>query len=190
MAGIKEIRLCGFGGQGIVLAGAILGHAVVKDGQWVAESNSYGAAARGGNCKADVIISDSPIIFPRVIKADILIAMYQSAYEKCIADVKENGIVIYDEQFVSPGENGDLKHVGIPATRAAVTELNNRQVANIVILSAAVEATGIISKEALLSAVKEDVPERFLDLNLKAIDVGGKLGIEAVQANRRLEEGS
>jgi len=176
MSAITQIRLCGFGGQGIVLAGAILGHAVVKDGKWVAQTSSYGAAARGGTCQANVVISDEPIIFPHLIEADVLVAMFQSAYERFIEDTKDSGLVIYDEQLVSPGKTGALKHIEIPATNTAVKELDNKQVANMVILGATVEITKIISKDALTSAIQEDVPERLKALNLKAVDIGFKLG--------------
>lgn len=176
MAAIEQIRLCGFGGQGIILAGAILGHAVVKDGKWVAQTSSYGAAARGGSCRADVVISDEPIIFPHLIEADVLVAMFQSAYDHFIKDTKDSGLVIYDDQLVSPGSVDGLKHISIPATATAVEELNGRHVANIVILGAVAEITKIVGKDALISAVEEDVPERFKSLNLKAVDIGFKLG--------------
>ena len=175
---ITQIRLCGFGGQGIVLAGAILGHAVVKDGKWVAQTSSYGAAARGGTCQANVVISDEPIVFPHLIEADVLVAMFQGAYDHFIDAVKDSGLVIYDEQLVSPGKIGNLKHIEIPATNTAVTELDNKQVANMVILGATVEITRIISKDALTSAIQEDVAERLKALNLKAVDIGFKLGRE------------
>lgn len=172
--GATQIRLCGFGGQGIILAGMMLSHAGINDGKWVAGSNSYGAVARGGTCCADVIISDKPISFPHVIKPDILVAMYSSAYNKYIKDM-EKGIVIYDEQ-VSIKEISSLKQVGIPATMVAVTELNNEQVANIVILCAMAEITRIVSQGALISALEKNIPARFKNLNLKAAELGFKLG--------------
>ena len=88
MGQIKQALICGYGGQGIVLAGAILGRAAFNDGKWVGGTNSYGAASRGGACRAEVVISDQPISFPYVIEADVLIAMYQSAYDKYIGQVK------------------------------------------------------------------------------------------------------
>jgi len=169
-----QIRLCGFGGQGIILAGMILSYAGINDGKWVSGSNSYGAAARGGTCRADVVISDKPISFPYVIKPDILVAMYSSAYTKYIKDM-EKGIVIYDEQF-SIEEIENINQVGIPATMVAVTELNNKQVANIVILFAMAEITGIVSHDALISALEKNIPARFKTLNLEAAELGFKLG--------------
>lgn len=181
MEGTKQIRFCGFGGQGIILGGKILGNASISAGKWVAGLGTYGGAARGGACDADVIISDEWIIFPQVTQVDVLIAMSQGAYNKSIGVVnKETGLVVYDTQLVSTKEVNGIKQIGIPATETAVKELNNRQVANIVLLGAAVEITGIISQDALVEAIKKGVRERFIDLNLKAVDLGFKLGKEAL----------
>ena len=177
MTEIKQIRLCGFGGQGIILAGTILGHAGINDGKWVAGSNSYGAAARGGTCRAEVVLSDKPITFPFVIKADILIAMSQDAYDKYIEDVKgDSGIVIYDEQMISPRDINGLKQIGISATDAAIKKVNNKQVANVVILGAAVEITKVVTRDALVAAIEGNVKQKFRESNLKAVNTGFKLG--------------
>lgn len=176
MGQIKQVILCGFGGQGIVLAGTMLGQAAFNDGKWVSGTNSYGAAARGGACQAEVVISDRPISFPHVIEADILVAMYQTAYDKYIGEVKhEEGVVIYDERF-APKEIKGLKYVSIPATRTAIEELNREIVGNVIILSAAVEMTGVVTKEALRSAVEQIVSERLRELDLRAVDIGFELG--------------
>ena len=173
MGEVKQIILCGFGGQGVILAGTILGYAGINDGKWVAGSSSYGSQARGGYARSEVVISDEQISFPRVIEADILVAMFQSAYDKYIEYVgSENGIVIYDKPLVSTKEINGLKQIGIPATNIAATELNNKQVANMVILGIAVGITKIVTKGALISAVEKNVPERFKTLNLKAVELG------------------
>ena len=177
MAEIKQVRLGGYGGQGIVLAGTILGYAGINDGKQVAGSSSYGAAARGGTCYSDVVISDRLIIYPHVIKADVLIVMSQTAYDRFIKDVdRENGMVIYDELLVSVKEVDNLKQVAVSATGSAIKELGNKQVANIIILGAAVSMTRIVSKDALISAIDKNVNRRFKDLNLKAAELGLKLG--------------
>jgi len=177
MAKIKQIRLCGFGGQGIVLAGTILGYAGINDGKWVASSSSYGDAARGGTCYSDVVISDRPIVYPHLIKADVLIALSQTAYNEYLKLVNPgSGIVIYDERLVSVQEIDSLKQVGVSATELAIKELGSKQVANIVMLGAAVVMTKIVSEDALISAIDKNVPARFKDLNLKAVNLGLKLG--------------
>ncbi len=173
MGEVKQIILCGFGGQGVILAGTILGYAGINDGKWVAGSSSYGSQARGGYAQSEVVISDEPIKFPRVIEADILVAMFQSAYDKYIEYVgSKNGIVIYDEPLVSTKEINGLKQIGVPATNIATNELSNKQVANLVILGAAVGITKIVTKDALISAIENNVPERFKTLNLKAVELG------------------
>ena len=161
----------------MILAGTILGYAGVSDGKWVTGSKSYGAAARGGACRAEVIISDKAISFPYVTRADILIAMSQTAYDEYIRDVnRENGIVIYDKHTVSISEISHLRQEGIPATKVAVTELENKQVANIIILGAAVEMTKIVSRDALISAIKSNIQAGLQPLNLRAVELGFKLG--------------
>ncbi|HET6478114.1 MAG TPA: 2-oxoacid:acceptor oxidoreductase family protein, partial [Dehalococcoidales bacterium] len=177
MTQIKQTLLCGYGGQGIVLAGTILGKAAFKDGKWVSGTNSYGAAARGGACRAEVVISDQPIAFPYLLEADVLIAMCQSAYDKYISQVKTGaGIVIYDDGFVSPRETAGLAYVPVPATGTAIEELGNEVVANIIMLGAAVVITGLVTEEALKAAVAETVSERLRELDLKAVDAGLELG--------------
>jgi 2-oxoglutarate ferredoxin oxidoreductase subunit gamma len=176
MAPIRQVIVCGFGGQGIVLAGSILGQAAFNDRKYISSTNSYGSAARGGACRAEVVISDKPIIFPYVIAVDMLIAMYQTAYNMYIERVKPGeGVVIFDE-CVIPKEMEGLEHIGIPAIETAVRELGDGTVANVIILSAAVNITEVVSKEALESAIREIVPERLKQLNLKAMDIGYRLG--------------
>ncbi len=180
MAQIKQVMLCGYGGQGIVLAGTILGRAAFHDGKWVSGTNSFGAAARGGACRAEVVISDRPVTFPYVIEADILVAMYQTAYDKYLGQVKrDRGIIIYDDNFVSPKEAGSLKYIPLPATRTAIAELGGEMGANIIILGAAVEITGLVTREALKRAVAETVSPGLRELNLRAVDIGFKLGEKA-----------
>jgi 2-oxoglutarate ferredoxin oxidoreductase subunit gamma len=177
----KQVMLCGLGGQGIVLAGAILGQAAFNDGKWVSSTGSYGAAARGGACRAEVVTSNSPIVFPYVIAVDMLIAMYQTAHDRYIGRVKPGeGVVIYDEGFV-PDEMKGLTYVGIPASTAAIEELNDGMTANVIILSAAVEMTDLVSKKGLEYAIEEIVPERLKELNLKAMNIGFRLG--RIQSN-------
>ena len=177
MSQIKQALICGYGGQGIVLAGTILGQAAFNDGKWVGGTNSYGAASRGGACRSEVVISGQPIIFPYVIEVDVLIAMYQTAYDKYIGEVRrEGGIVVYDDRFVTPDKVDGVKQVPVPATRTALEELKSELVANVVMLGAVVEITGLVTKDALRSAVAETVAERLRELDLKAVEAGFRLG--------------
>jgi len=179
MGDLKQIRLCGFGGQGVILAGTILGYAAINDGKWVAGSNSYGAQARGGFARSEVVISREPIRFPHVIQSDILIALSQSAYDKYSEDMREEGaIVIYDDLMVNPQDLKGAKQIGVPATNTAIRELDSKQVANIFILGASASITRIVSKKALVSSITENAEERFKELNLKALELGYRLGEE------------
>lgn len=180
MADLKQVRISGFGGQGVVLAGMILGHAAIDDGKWVSGSNSYGAQARGGAARSEVVISDEPIKFPHVIRSDILIALSQSAYEKYGTQVCEAGaVVIYDDLLVKPVEPKGADQIGVPATDRAIAALENKQVANIVILGATAVITGIASREALTASVSKNIEGRFKALNIKALEVGFELGEKA-----------
>jgi len=178
MADPRQVRICGFGGQGVVLAGTILGHAATKDGKWVAGASSYGAQARGGSARSDVVISEGPIVYPHVIEATLLVTMAQTAYTKYIEELADGALIIYDEEMVAPKPIDNVIQVGVPARSQAIKELDQKQSANIVILGAAAAITGMVTKVALISAISENVSARFKDLNVKALELGYKLGKE------------
>jgi 2-oxoglutarate ferredoxin oxidoreductase subunit gamma len=177
MAEIKQVRLSGFGGQGVVLAGVLLGEAGVIDGKHVSGSNSYGAQARGSGCKAEIVFADGLIDFPHLVTADILVAMSQGAYSLYCGDVKEStGFILYDQSLVTVKENLNVHQIGIPATEYAIKKLKNKQVANIVLLGGLIETTKIVSPRAIRKAIHTHVSERFRNLNLKALRIGIDLG--------------
>ena len=177
MPEIRQVRLSGFGGQGIVLAGILLGEAGVIDGKYIAGSNSYGAQARGSSCQSEVVFSDGPIDFPHLTTADVLFAMSQGAYNMFCDDVKEkSGLILFDQYQVVPKEGLNVIQIGIPATEYALKKLKNKQVANIVLLGALIETTKIISLKAIQKAIHTHVSERFRSLNLKAFRIGIELG--------------
>ena len=175
---ITQIRLAGFGGQGIVLAGMLLGIAGVREGLEVANSNSYGAQARGSACKAEVVLGRKPIVFPHVLKSDILITLSQEAYELFLPDMAEDGTILFDPYHVHPGQTSHTLYE-IPATQAVLNAFKSPQAANIVMLGAFTDLTGIISRESMTGAVKENVPQRFVDVNLKALELGFELAKQA-----------
>jgi len=178
MPEITQVRLSGFGGQGIVLAGILLGEAGVIEGKYIAGSNSYGAQARGSSCKSEVVFSDGPIDFPHLTTSDILVAMSQGAYNIFCEDVKEkSGLILFDQSQVIPRKEG-LNHIqmGIPATEYALKRLKNKQVANIILLGALITITKIVSLKAIKKAIRNRVSKRFQGLNLKALQIGIELG--------------
>lgn len=177
MTEITQVRLSGFGGQGVVLAGLLLGQAGVIEGRYVSGSNSYGAQARGSECKSEVVFSDVPIDFPHVTTADILVAMSQRAYNKYCGEVREeSGCILYDQGLVTPKAKLKVKQLGVSATEVSVKKLKNRQVANIILLGAFVEATKIVSPGSIRKAITLHVNKRFRTLNLKALQIGRELG--------------
>ena len=177
MTGITQVRLSGFGGQGVVLAGILLGEAGAIEGKHVAGSNSYGAQARGSGCKSEIVLSDASIDFPHLTASDILVAMSQGAYNMYYGDVKEDsGLILYDQSLVSPRKDLRVKQLGVPATEVSVKKLKNKQVANIVLLGVLIETAKIVSPKAMQKAIALHVSERFRALNLKALRVGMDLG--------------
>jgi len=156
-----------------MLQGFILGSAaVIYDKKESTFVPSYGAEARGGESRAQVIISEEAIDYPYVTEADIMVVMATHAYEKFASLTKDNGILLYDQELVQLNERQNhVRKAGIPATRIA-EELGNRVVANIVMLGFLVGATKVVSYEAMEKAVSDSVPKRFLDLNMKALRRG------------------
>jgi 2-oxoglutarate ferredoxin oxidoreductase subunit gamma len=164
------VRFGGFGGQGIVLAGLLLGRAASMDGKFVAGSNSYGVAARGSACRSEIVISEDPIDFPRVTSADILAVMSQRAYDIFSRQVVRGGVIFYDSQFIVPPRRKGV--VDVPATGMALQDIGDKRVANVIMVATVVAKTGIVSHGALLRAIKESVKGNFLDLNKKAAELG------------------
>jgi 2-oxoglutarate ferredoxin oxidoreductase subunit gamma len=176
MTEIRQVRLSGFGGQGVVLAGLLFGHAGVREWRYVSGSNSYGAEARGSGCKSEIVFSDSPIDFPHLTSADILVAMSQGAYDIYCEDVKESGLILYDQGLLTPREEVRVKQRCVPATEISVKKLKNKQVANIVLLGALIEITKIVSQKSVRKAIDLHMSQRFRVLNLKALQTGIELG--------------
>lgn len=173
----EQIILCGSGGQGIVIAGTILARAAFNEGKWIANMNSYGAAARGSACRAEVIISEKPISFPRVREADILIAMSQKACNAFVGLVSNEGLLIYDSSYVIlEQQNPAQSYVAVQATRAAAERLSYAGAANIVMLGAVSAISGIVSKEALASSITESMKTEHVALNLRALEIGFRIG--------------
>jgi len=167
-----EVRISGLGGQGVVLAGEILGRAAVYDGKYAVQTQSYGAEARGSAAKSEVIISDKKIGFPKVRKCDILVTMSQSALNKHLDDLKENGILLVDRDKVKEVPKVEAKVFSVPATRIAETELKSRIYANAIMLGALTKITGIVSKEAVKKAIVDSVSKETKERNLEGFGKG------------------
>jgi 2-oxoglutarate ferredoxin oxidoreductase subunit gamma len=169
---ITQVLASGFGGQGVVLSGVVLGQAAVLDGLYSAEAASYGAEARGSACKCGIILSDQPIAYPHVTEVDWLLAMSQDGYKKFRSEVKESGKIIYDEELVSPELDDKRTHIAIPATRTALDHFKHRMGANIIFLAASVALGNLVSRKSLEEAIRMNVAEQHYDLNMRALDLG------------------
>ncbi|MFP4200430.1 MAG: 2-oxoacid:acceptor oxidoreductase family protein [Clostridia bacterium] len=167
-----KIRFCGFGGQGIILSAITLGTALVtKKGYYSVQTQSYGSEARGGQCQAELIVSDEEINAPHSDEKDILVAMSQSALDRYIGDLKEGGVLVVDPALVTEVPEVDGQVIRVPATETAI-DLGNRIAANMVLLGFLQEATGIISKDDLLEAIADLVKPAFVEINTRAVEAG------------------
>lgn len=177
-----EIRFSGSGGQGVILASVMLGTAAsLYESKFVIQSQAYGPEARGGATKADVIISDENILYPKARHIDYLISLTQKAAEKFIKTVKKGGVVIIDSDFVNLPESPDYKLIKIPMTSATMEKLGKIVALNVVSLAAFVEISKIISFDSLKNSVLENSPKGTEASNTTALELGRELAKAAVK---------
>lgn len=169
---MRQVMLTGSGGQGMILAGIILAKAGILDGLYVTQTQSYGPEARGGASRAEVILSEEPIDFPRVTRADVILAMTQEALAKFHSRLGPGGVLLVDPMFVQqvPDVNGTIHQVEITQLAREVT--GRSLAANIVALGALNQAAGLVSATALLEAVLDTVPRGTEELNRRALETG------------------
>jgi len=178
---VHQIRVAGFGGQGVIMAGMIIGRACsLYDGKEASLSQSFGPEARGSACSAQVILSDERILYPYVTRADVLVAMSQEAFEKFYENLSAGGTLIVEDDLVKPHDlpEGVSVH-GIPSTRFA-EEIGRKLVSNIVMVGFFTAVTKLISEEAARKAVKDLVPRGTEDLNMMAFDRGYQFGVKSL----------
>jgi len=166
-----DIRLSGSGGQGIIVMGIILAEAIgVYDGKYVAQTQSYGPEARGGSSKAEIVVSDEEIDYPKAMKLDFLLAMNQMSCDEYYADLKPEGLLIADSTFVT--QLPVSRAFAIPFTRIAREKLKKEVAANMVALGTLPILTGIVSQRAIEKAVRQRIPKGTEDLNAEALRAG------------------
>ena len=171
-----EIRIAGFGGQGVVLSGVLLGNAaVLHDGKHAVQTQTYGSAARGGAARSDVIISETHIIYPQVTKPDIMIAFTLEALNKYRNDLKKDALLIIDKDLVAPPEGTSFRIYSVSATKIAMEEFGRGIVANMIMLGFLVALTGVVSTGAMEKAIHAHVPRGTEELNLRAFARGIEL---------------
>jgi 2-oxoglutarate ferredoxin oxidoreductase subunit gamma len=174
---LTEVRISGYGGQGVILAAAVVGKAaaIFQDG-YATMTQAFGPEARGGSSSAQVILSTEPILYPYITRPDVLVAMSQEAYTKFSPEVKPGGIVIIERELVrvdkiQPGD----RIYAVPATRLA-EELGRKVVLNIVMVGFFGAVTNLLDPDALRKAVEDSVPPAMRKLNLQAYDKGFEYG--------------
>lgn len=171
MDGQIEIRLSGSGGQGLILAGIILAEGALNDGKNSIQTQSYGPEARGGASRAEVIISDTEINYPKVTKCDILLSLTQKSCDKYLDSLKKNGILIIDDTVKVP-KRDDINIYHVPILKKAKDDIGTSLVSNIVALGAINGITNIIDKEILKEAILNRVPPGTEEKNKKAYEYG------------------
>jgi 2-oxoglutarate ferredoxin oxidoreductase subunit gamma len=180
---LTEIRIAGFGGQGVILSAMILGKAAsIYENAFATMTQSFGPEARGGACSAQLVVSDSPVLYPYVTRPDILVVMSQEAYTRFAPELKPGGILIIEGDLVRVSDlKGDPKVYAIPATRFA-EELGKRMVLNSVMVGFFTAVTKLLSADAVRKAVADSVPPNSRELNLKAFEKGFNYGSTALVA--------
>jgi 2-oxoglutarate ferredoxin oxidoreductase subunit gamma len=167
-----ELRITGFGGQGVILMGHIVGHAwAVNADKHATMLQSFGPEARGGACSTTLAMSDTEILYPYVKHLDILVAMSTEGYDLYRHELKDDGLLVYERDLVHPDLKDGQPAFAIPSTRIAES-LGRTIVQNIVMLGFFAAVTKLVSREEMHEAVKASVPEGTEALNLKAFDAG------------------
>ncbi len=172
-----EVKIGGFGGQGVILSGYILGRAAtIYDNRHATMIQAFGPEARGSACSVQLIVSDEPIAYPYITRPTILVVMSQEAYSKFSPELAPGGLLISEKELVNAiGLRKDIRHIAIPATRFA-EELGKKMVLNIVMMGFLTAVSEIAGADAMRSAVKVSVPKGTEVLNLKAFERGYEYG--------------
>jgi 2-oxoglutarate ferredoxin oxidoreductase subunit gamma len=180
---LTEIRVAGFGGQGVILSAIVLGKAAsIYQHAFATMTQNFGPEARGGACSAQLIVSDSPVLYPYVTRPDILVVMSQEAYVRFSPELKDGGILIVEQDMVRVSDlPAAVKVYSVPATRIA-EELGKRMVLNSVMVGFFTALTGLLEANAVRDAVADSVPASFRELNLKAFEKGFEYGTTAQAA--------
>lgn len=167
----------GSGGQGVITAAIIIAEAaVVHENLNAVQSQSYGAAARGGATRSDVIISIDTIDFPKVIQPNALVCLTQTAYNKFRHIIRPGGLLITDPRWVETSRKVDAVQVELPMFEKIMEEIGKPIVLNICMLGAVIGLTDMVRPESVMQVLESKIPAGFIELNRKALQIGYKLG--------------
>lgn len=175
---MKRTRLVfsGSGGQGVITAAILLAEAaVIHEDMNATQSQSYGAAARGGATRSDVIISDEEINFPVVTQPNILVCLTQEAYTSFASEVRPGGTVLTDSRFVETTRKVDARQIELPMYETVMKEIGKPIVFNICVLGALLGLTELVKQESVQKAISGRVPADFLAMNTRALTIGYEL---------------
>jgi len=174
-----EVRLSGSGGQGLILAGKILAEAAaIYDGLNAVQTQSYGPEARGGSSKAEVVINDGEIDYPKAMNLDLLLSLTQESCEKYSDDIKDGAILIIDSDLVQEPPKGNFRIYAAPITDIAAKKIGKLVVTNIVALGILTRISGIVTEDSMRKAILARVPKGTEEVNMRAFDEGWKAGEE------------
>lgn len=177
----SRLVFSGSGGQGVITAAIILAHAAaIFENKYAIQSQSYGAAARGGATRSDVIIDDSEIYFPKVNQPNILICLTQESYNAFSPIIRPGGLLLVDSKFVSVENKVDAKHISLPMYETVMEEIKKPIVFNILMLGALIGLSGLIQPDSILKVLQTSIPQDMMEINKKALESGLAMG----EANR------
>jgi 2-oxoglutarate ferredoxin oxidoreductase subunit gamma len=171
-----RVILSGSGGQGIITASIFLAEAAVfYEGLNAVQSQAYGPEARGGSTRADVIVSDRAIRFPKVNQPNILVSLTQQAYNKFSETIRPGGLLLIDSHFVNLERKVDARQVALGMYKAVMDKIGKPIVFNICMLGALIRLTDLMKAESILKVLETKIPAEFLDINREAFDIGLEL---------------
>lgn len=174
---MTQLVFSGSGGQGVITAAIILAEAaVIYSGKNATQTQAYGAAARGGATRTDIIISDSKINYPGVTQPNVLVALTQDAYNSFVSIVRPGGLLLTDPRFVTTTKKVDAKKLELPMYERVMEEIGKPIVYNICSLGALIGITELLEPNALLKVLEKRIPEDFLQMNIRAFGIGLALG--------------
>jgi len=178
---MEKLRMVfsGSGGQGVITAAIILAEsAVLYEGLNAVQSQSYGAAARGGATRSDVIISDATIDYPKVIQANLLVCLTQDAYNKFYEIIRPGGLLITDTRYVKTQKKVDAQQKEIPIYDTVMEKIGKPIVFNIAMLGTLIGIIELVAPESIMKVLESRIPSDFLEMNRQALDLGLALGTE------------
>jgi 2-oxoisovalerate ferredoxin oxidoreductase beta subunit len=169
----SRIKVAGFGGQGVLMLGEVLAEAGLDAGYEVSWLPSYGPEMRSGTSNCHVRLSSAAIDSPLVSRPNVLLALNEPSLRKFLHSVEPGGIILYNsEQLPEDCARSDVRMVTMPFTELA-DQLGNAKAANIVMLGALLETTGLLDQERVTGALRRKVKsQKWFELDLAALAKG------------------